>query len=380
MSLPSFVPFPPAHVLKRLLPEELEAILASWNLLAHGYLLLPKDAFAHKAMEESSLTEFLVSYMHENVVMIDDPTKTTPKARALRSSVFLLVHRTFMELAPIPPKLLDILYLEELSVLYCYNSRLSELFAKLSELLKRGQTYPSLIERGASVIRALDANSKKPESEVDDLLLRTVAFLSVSYLYGQILMLGSDFIDSLNAAYMQADSGLRKKILAIAYLCFTSLLLPIEQWLSILIDHLYGLKSSSSEGSLLQALCSSTPFLEKFRQSLSGLEAPRAQSLLEQLSSFEKKVNEKTKKRVKRKVHKSKPTIREHIGHGTFKRIDEDKFSLIFQVLDLFPDLGTAFIADLLEEYDDDIEQVTAHLLDDSLPAHLQKADRTVNL
>jgi len=51
--------------------------------------------------------------------------------------------------------------------------------------------------------------------------------------------------------------------------------------------------------------------------------------------------------------------------------------SLITQVQDLFPDLGAGFIHKLLEEYHDDAEQVTAHLLDDSLPAHLQSADRS---
>jgi activating signal cointegrator complex subunit 2 len=51
--------------------------------------------------------------------------------------------------------------------------------------------------------------------------------------------------------------------------------------------------------------------------------------------------------------------------------------SLVTQVQDLFPDLGSGFVMKLLDEYQDDVEQVTAHLLDDSLPPHLADLDRS---
>jgi len=50
--------------------------------------------------------------------------------------------------------------------------------------------------------------------------------------------------------------------------------------------------------------------------------------------------------------------------------------SLVTQVQDLFPDLGSGFVLKLLDEYNDDVEHVTTHLLDDSLPPHLQLVDR----
>jgi len=51
--------------------------------------------------------------------------------------------------------------------------------------------------------------------------------------------------------------------------------------------------------------------------------------------------------------------------------------SLITQIQDLFPDLGSAFVVKLLDEYHDDAEVVTAHLLDNSLPPHLQGLNRS---
>ena len=54
--------------------------------------------------------------------------------------------------------------------------------------------------------------------------------------------------------------------------------------------------------------------------------------------------------------------------------------SLISQVQDIFPDLGSGFIAKMLDEYNNDTEQVIAHLLEESLPAHLVGADRSETL
>ncbi|EME40293.1 hypothetical protein DOTSEDRAFT_74933 [Dothistroma septosporum NZE10] len=53
------------------------------------------------------------------------------------------------------------------------------------------------------------------------------------------------------------------------------------------------------------------------------------------------------------------------------------RLSAVTQIQDLFPDLGSGFVLKLLDEYSDDVEQVTAHLLDESLPGHLSGLDRT---
>lgn len=49
-------------------------------------------------------------------------------------------------------------------------------------------------------------------------------------------------------------------------------------------------------------------------------------------------------------------------------------------IKDLFPDLGSGFIAKLLKEYEDNHELAIAHLLDGTLPAHLDGADRAEEL
>ena len=364
MSLPAFAPFPPANVLKRLLPNELEDSLEAWVLLSHGYLLLPEDEFSKKATTEPSLIDFLISYMHENSIVFNEPATKGPKAGSLKFNVFSLAHRNFMELLDIPPQLLDISFLESLCLVYSHNLRLPELFTSAWGGKDLEHVSPSVVKKKSALIRALDISNRNNHSDSDDLRTRTVAVLKISHHYGQFLMVGSDFLDVLIATYAHTVSSIQKQIIVITYLCLTSLMHPEKPRLATLIDHLYGLESNPAGNSLLRALCSTTPFLRKFRRSLSGREAARGQPLLERLSSFEPGSNQKPKLLIKRRIG----------GHQTSLNNHHTKWiTQITQVQDLFPDLSATFIAKLLDEYEGDVEKVTAHLLDNPLPTDIQK-------
>ena len=364
MSLPAFAPFPPANVLKRLLPDELEDSLRAWVLLSHGYLMLPKDEFSKKATTEPSLIDFLISYMHENSIVFNEPTTKGPNARSLKSNLFSLTHRTFMELLDIPPPLLDISFLESLCLVYSHQSRLPELFTSAWAGKDLERVSPSVVKKKSALIRALDISNKSNISDSDDLRIRTVAVLKLSYSYGQFLMVGSDFLDVLVAAFAHTVSSVQKQITVITYLCLTSLMHPEKPKLATLIDHLYGLESNPAGNSLLRALCSTTPFLQKFRRSLSGREAARGQPILERLSSFEPGSNQKPKRLVKRRIGGRQTSWNNH--HTKWN-------TQITQVQDIFPDLNPTFVAKVLDEYQGDVEKVTAHLLDNPLETDIQK-------
>ncbi|KAM3579920.1 hypothetical protein VKS41_007639 [Umbelopsis sp. WA50703] len=62
----------------------------------------------------------------------------------------------------------------------------------------------------------------------------------------------------------------------------------------------------------------------------------------------------------------------------TLEEPDMEIVQLISQVLDLFPDLGEGFVETCLRHYGGDIEQVTNHLLEDTLPANLAQLDRSM--
>ncbi|KAL8831232.1 MAG: hypothetical protein Q9191_000979 [Dirinaria sp. TL-2023a] len=380
MSLPSFARYPPTNLLKQLLPEELEACFDSWLLLIRQYLLLPQNIFVSKVRKDTSLTDFLVSYMREMSTSAYGQANYTEKGRELRSKAFLLAHRTLTDVANVPSQLLDVAFAEDLCVLYGKSTALKALLGKVWGAVDMEAVSPSFASRKMSLIEALDASRKKPAPKVDAMLLRTVAILKTSFYYAQFLMAGSDFIDALNTTYSHVAEDLQKKIVTTAYLCLISLLEPAKPRVSTLIDQMYGLKSNASGNSLLEALCSSTPFLSRVRSQLSGPDAARAQPLMAQLDVFENRLDGKLKKITKSKVDKGKAKSSEAFGHGALGNVHVHRSSQISQLQDLFPNLGTAFIIKLLDEYDDDPEQVTAHLLDDILPPHLKEADRTEDI
>lgn len=377
-SLPPFATFPSFQQRNELLPQEWEACLDSWILLAQAHLLLPQKSFSLSLRKDSSLTNFLLSYLHQNAIIESPLPDNTQKFRSLQTNVFLLVHRALTEGDPTPLPLLEVSFLENLSLVYGRSNSLRKLLANSWESTNFENTSSSFSKRKASLTRMLEASSKGGSFRgFEEALRRTASLLKLLHHYGQFLTLGSDFLDSLAMGYEHGSKDVQRKVAIIAYLCLASLMEPNKPKMSTLIDHLYSLVDQSP---LLRALCTSTPFLRKLQTRLSGPEASRAKSLLLQLSIFEKTANGKPKRLVRRNIDKGKNQAIEDFGHGALPNVHVHTMSLVNQIQDLFPDLGSAFIVKLLEEYNDDTEQVTAHLLDDSLPAHLEQADRTENM
>jgi len=334
--------------------------------------------FSKKVAEEPSVTEFLVSYMSENL-QVDMYLLNAPKVRALRSNVFRLTHRTFMESAAIPSQLLEYAFLENLSVLYGapnlhgHNSNLSDIIIKAWDVSSSDDAPPSFAKQRTSLIRALNTSKQDILTELDELFIRTACVLSVSCQYGQYLTVGSDFLDALSG-YFLSNARVQKGIVIVAHLCLTSLIHPKKPMFSTLIDHLYAMKSSPAGKSMLQTLCSTTSFLRKLRQSLSGAEAARAQPLMDELSTF--RIDMKGKgKATDRKVPKHRKTRHTSSSDQRFAQ-EMEWITLVTQIKDLFPHLDTQVINDFLHKHRGDIEKVTAHLLDGALPPHEQQSGK----
>lgn len=381
MSLPPFVTYPARQLQEGLLPEEWEACLDSWIFLTQAHLLLPQISFSSILNKDSSLTDFLLSYLRQNTIAIASPGNASSKSKLLKSNVFLLVHRALSEGEPTPLPLLDVSFFEDLSIVYGQGASLRELLVKSWTLKGPESVSPSFRKRKISLTSLLEGGMKSDLSgDLENVLQRTASLLRILCNYGQYLMVGSDFLDSLATCYEHKAPNLQKKLVVIAYLCLSSLMDPESPRISNLVDHLYTLKDASGHGNLLKAICSSTPFLRKLRTTLSGPEAARAKDLLQQLSAYEATASGKPKRLIKRRVDKGKSRATAEYGHGAFSNIHVHKMSLVTQIQDLFPDLGSAFIIKMLDEYSDDVELVTSHLLEDSLPAYLKQADRTEDL
>ncbi|KAI5249164.1 hypothetical protein E4T42_05385 [Aureobasidium subglaciale] len=224
--------------------------------------------------------------------------------------------------------------------------------------------------------------SSRPDAAETD-VKRIVPLLFSSHEAGAIILTSSELVDAMSSAYSQSFPELRKSLVSILYYGLLSLTKGDKPNHSLLFDHLYGLKNQAggSQASLLADLVTNTSLLSKLRSSITGKNAERAQNLANALSAFKSPSISPRPKRV-RKANKGKgKATGDEFGHGTFSGEHHvHRMSLISQIQDLFPDLGSGFVARLLDEYHEDVEQVTAHLLDGSLPDHLLSLDRSEEL
>jgi activating signal cointegrator complex subunit 2 len=381
MSLPHFAPFPDAKFRQSILPDEWQLYLDSWTSLAELYLRLGDQEFSSALSENNTLTPFLLSFFHE----LANDDNIAPRVQSLRKQCFFLLHRLFSR-GDVPVELLSWPVLAD----FCHVFPKSEQFRALLQKLwirKSGAIEKSLQTAKTSLIRNLE--SKRPE-EAESTLNRVAPLLRVSPDASIYMLTGSDFLDALYLAYPNVSPSMKKKLATIAYLGLTAVLEGQKPNYSLLSDHLYGLKSSEEQEqkkqpgkqTLVADLVTNTPLLEKIRDKATAPEAARVKNTAASLSVFRQSSVARPKKLVRRKVDKGKAKVQDDdYGHGAFTgEVHVHRMSMITQIQDLFPDLGGGFIVKLLDEYNDDLEQVTAHLLEDSLPSHLANADRSEQL
>ena len=357
----------PFDIQQKLPKEDWEACLDAWILICHEFLILNPTKFAIQASASPSLLTFLTSYVKEKV---DHVRSSDLKSKSLRKKVFLLMHRLLSELNPAPPELLAFGFLSDLSVVYQVTPSLPGLLNQTWDDARLGDSISFKKHKG-TLIQSLERyNATKGKDLAVKVLVRLAALLKSCYSYGQYLMAGSDVLDALSSAYSVAKADSREKLMVIVYRSLYSLIEPQAPKISALLDHLYSLKISSD--SLLQVLCSETPLLRQIRAAVAGPEAARSDALMQQLSKWETPV--------RRKIRKGKGKEVDAYANGASGNIHVHQMSLITNVRDIFPDLGTAFVVKLLDEYENNVEQVTQHLLENSLPHHLRNQDRSENL
>jgi activating signal cointegrator complex subunit 2 len=381
MSLPQFAPFPDAKVRQGIQSDEWQPYLNSWASLTDLYLRLDDQQFAAVRKDVDSLGLFLISFFHE--LAIDD--SLAPRVVSLRKRSFLLLHRIWsgqdVEDAFVNwPVLADI----------CHVFTKSEQFRKLLQALwkrKGGAIEKSLQTAKTSLIRNLD--SKRPE-EAEKTLNRVAPLLKASPDASIYMLTGSDFLDSLSSAWPKVPASMQKKLVTTAYLGLTASLEGSKPNYSLLSDHLYSLKSSEEQEqkkepgkkTFVADLVTNTPLLEKIRDKTTTSEAARVRNTAASLSAFRQAGLARPKRLVRRKVDNGKNKAHEdEYGHRAFTgEVHIHRMSVITQIQDLFPDLGAGFVVKLLDAYNDNVEEVTAHLLDGSLPPHLAEADRSEQL
>ncbi|KAJ4289930.1 hypothetical protein N0V88_006727 [Collariella sp. IMI 366227] len=229
------------------------------------------------------------------------------------------------------------------------------------------------------LIKNLDAGLDGGDlKEIEERLERANDLIRVSPSTAEFFLAGSDFIDGLISCYKITNPPLRKALIATTYLCLMGL--AEGQKMSALTDQLYSLKAAAEahktgplnvNDSLVAELVTSTPLIQHLQRKLeaSDKSSTRTKSVLAELNTFKKPGSSlsKPKRLFKRKIDKGKG-LAEYDEAQAQQEIHVHRMSQISQVQDLFPELGTGFISQLLDHYASNTEEVVAHLLDDSLP------------
>jgi activating signal cointegrator complex subunit 2 len=367
MSLPSLAPIPPASVRLSLETAEWEACLDAWLALAEMHMRT-------RLYTAVPVSTFLQSYYYELAHLdLSDATLRSSKADSLRKVAFALTKKACSEAGDVE-ELLPWDFLSNFCRIHIKSARLPELLANLWRS-KPDDLQMILQKRKDALVTMLDSAT----SDVAETTLGQLApIMRVSPETAVYFMTGTDLVDSLVSGYSKAGAEkTRKAISMTAYLGLLACVAGETPNFSLLSDHLYTLKSQGEGKPPYQALVAdvvtNTPLLVKLRRSVSDKTPERLVKLLDGLETFRSSSIARPKKHSRRKAsgkEKERQT-------GADSEIHIHRMSYVTQVQDLFPDLGAGFVMKLLDEYNDNIEQVTAHLLDDSLPPHLRSLDRS---
>ncbi|KAI1499093.1 hypothetical protein F5X99DRAFT_295933 [Biscogniauxia marginata] len=385
-TLPPFVSFPEAPWRDHIVPVEWEACLSTWLALSEAYLSLSGDDFGRLILKDESVVIFLASLIREAAAYGTTVVGESQIALSLLRQCFSLVNRLFQ--LPDPPlPLLQWEFLSDLSRVYG-KKRTSVV---INDIFHDSRVNTSLQAAKKPLIFALDSGAKADIKSLESRLKRLNHLIHASPDTAAFLLAGSDFLDGLVSCYKVKEHSLRKTIVTTTYLCLVGLTEGKSPRFSMLSDQLYSLKAAadsykagplSSDDSMVAELVTVTPILKQVRHRAneSASTSSRIESVITALEGFRKPGgNIRPKRLIKRKVDKGKGVMTEDQDEvGTQMRMH--RMSQVSQIQDLFPDLGSGFISRLLDEYEDNTEQVVAHLLEDSLPPHLATADRAKEL
>ena len=364
------VPYPPAEVRTHLPLLEWASCVELWLLLIRKLLTVSSNQYAEASLE-AHVVPFLLSYVkNASIEAYDGPVDASELE--LRKLSFSLLHRTLSAMSPVPEQLLEPAILGRACRLYPDVPSFADVLETVMVQQLHGGSK-ALQAYKATLITSLDKNA------IDDNLLNAIALVKISSAFRHFLLIGSDFLDAVSDAYSRhSPSGKHHELVLLTYLCLVDVLTSTPSPTSLLMDHLFNLQTTS----LMREIVATTPFLAQFRRFVDSqrLNTGRAKPLLDAFSKYEQVSNTKTVKGDRSLPDKGKgpagPTPPDDVGEAAHMY----KMSLVSQVQDLFPELGSAFIAKLLGANDNNVERATASLLDDTLDASLKDQDMTETL
>ena len=363
MNIP-IVEFPSKIIRDQLPPEDWIVYVNGTTELTEHWLSCGPEFFSNVIKSNHSVVPFLKSFFYELTDGFqDDSTIFSPYTSVLRQKCLLLSIRIF-SYEVIPLSSLGLNYISQLCVLLKSKDSLIKLF---QETIKRrlGEFENVLHESKIHVLCLLGS----PQQDELRHLLRNLA--SIIHLFpraGVIMITGSDLLDTIGESYEEVSPSVRRPLLGFVFLSLRSLIKTDEPNLSLLFDQLYSLansaKSSPGAKRLMEEMLAMTPLKPMIKEIQHQQSIDRAANLLKHLQQFDKDVRSESMnaKKGKSKAMLSRDLIELENDNNAVQ--NPYRMSLASQVGDLFPNINTRIVLKLLENYHDDVEAVTAHILE----------------
>jgi activating signal cointegrator complex subunit 2 len=395
--LPPLASFPTAEIRQNLPPEEWQACLEAWVFCVEFRLRLLPEHFHHfKLSQASSGTSFLSSYFSSWTLRHDSSSGNRPrgeKEQKLHRDGLLLLRRLLLE-AHIPDdySARDLFILLANASAACNGSKLWH--DTLQQALQRQQKQISAAveEMRSHLIKTIALGGTSGYEILQQSIYQITTLAKCLSQAGKIMMTGYDYVDSLTSTYHDPPGklqpgdieDLRKLLTENLFVCLKSLMVPPDPSSSLLFDDIYGLKANAeaeakinpNRPTLLSSLVCSTSFVRHFEMFLAALQTSRGDSILQFLRSYRTKMSylHPVPRAGAPKRLKGKDKGRAKAGHAPGD-MHIHKAAQISQIHELFPDTPTLYVLRLLDHFSDDVEAVTAALLEpESLPADLQNS------
>ncbi|KAF9871278.1 CUE domain-containing protein [Colletotrichum karsti] len=388
-TIPPVAPFPSAAWRAHLTPQDWNTLIEAWTTLSQAYLALSDSQLAKAVTKDESLPNFLSTFVIE--VAETGPSETigsSHQAKTLLRTTFTLTSRLLTTpSAPPPIPLTTPPFLSGFSKLFRKNA--------LATLSKAWKEHPTSLETSLaglkkSLTQSLEAGLKADLKSLESRLSKLNHLLHASPDASAFFIAGSDFLDGLVSGFKITNPPLRKVLVATTYVCLIGLTDGESPRFGMLADVLFSLKSAAEthkagplnvNDSLVAELVTVTPVLKQLlkRAEEKGAASTALKTRISALEGFKKPGGGfmRPKRLVKRKVDKGKGVAD---AGDVQAELHIHRQSQIALIQDLFPDLGSGFISKLFDEYGDNTEVVTSHLLEDSLPPHLSGLNRSEQL
>ncbi|KAK5061172.1 hypothetical protein LTR84_007714 [Exophiala bonariae] len=384
--VPPLIIYPGRNVISSLSSSEWEGFLDSWLLSLEYRLRLPDQQFrSFKFSQSASGIPFLTSFHRSMLEHLEaSPSSATQKERLLLKRAYLLLRRLLL-VTQLPfdydsAGLVDLL--GRASQIY---SGVGDWRTTLDAVWKRNKSQLSSAIESVQKTALNDLTVQLKSATLLDTYRRLNALVRLSAETGLVLMTGSDYLESLMEAYdrtlaLSDPALLQKAFTEHIFYCLRSLMSDGSRHGSMLLDHLYHMKSESERRTKSKpagrTLCSSLICTTSILRHLAADDAvnggKRGQGLLEFFMTYRQNNLHLHPPAAPRKRKISK-------GKGKASATEEmhiHKASQISQVHELFPDLSNQYILGLLDHFNDDTEAVIAGLLEPgSLPPDLRNPE-----